>query len=183
MNPVDNTHRASTLTDVLQAIQDAFKEAGEKVVFQVGSNYLENFGVGSRDEKVIFVPEKGPGAIGDPIEIGNAASQYHSCDVYVRAPAGLTDTTRFQPLYELNDKLIGAIRFACSGRLELGSVSDESPLKTDSLGCSLAYSFVYRRDIPNWSALRHRTFTGDTQPKSNAKRAPVKINVTVKPSE
>lgn len=180
----DLTRRASTLVDVLQQIEDAFREAGEPVVFQYGAQHLDHFGVGSgTDRKVLMVPEAPGGAMDRPLETGNAASQRHRCDVYVRAPAGSSSLERFKLLYELNDKLIGAIIAATTGRCEWGAVSDESPLKTDTSGCALGYSFTYQRDIPNWEALRGKTYTGQTTPKSDAVSAPVRISVNTNPSE
>lgn len=170
--------RASTLADVLDSIKQMLEKVGLNVPMQVGKNYLENFGTGT-PPKMIFVPEAPGGSIADPFMAGNAASYVHSCDVYVRAQPGPTDIMRFAPLYELTDKVLGIIAIATTGKHEWGTVSDASPLTTDSAGCSVAFSFRYRRDVsPYEVAMFLQGFENTTKPVETSN----KIGVTVEPT-
>jgi hypothetical protein len=151
----------STLTDVIGQVKEAFDQCfPDKIPFQIGKQYREDFGVGD-GPKVLFVPEAEGGQITDPIEMGNAASYIHACDVYVRGFEGVdNDLTRFDNVYGITNALVGAICVAATGKLKFGKASDDSPTKTNAYGAGVSFSFTYRRDILQWAALRAIKFGG-----------------------
>ena len=136
----------STLAVVIQQVIDAFAELGDATPIMVGRHYLEHFGAGF-GPRVLFVPEAGAGRVDKPINLGNAASVVHSCDVYVRGPENGTDVGRFDAVYYLADLVINAIITAAPGRIEWGALRDDSPVNVDMLGAGLVFSFTYARDV------------------------------------
>lgn len=143
----------STLADVLGQVIDAFGAVGDATPIMIGKHYLESFGTGS-PPRVLFVPEP-DGEMGPPTEMGYAASDTHSCDVYVRGAESGTDLGRFVAAYALKGRVVTAVRRAASGRLEFRKRSgDASPANVDAYGAELAFSFVYTRDIPHDAAIR-----------------------------
>jgi hypothetical protein len=154
---------ASTLIDVLGQVRDAFDAVGDATTIQIGGQYLREWGAG-HGPRVLFVPEppSGGGAIAKAQSLGYPASHVHACDVYVRADEETTDDLeRFELLYDLSDRVVDFIATAASGRVEWGSCSDDSPLRTPSgLGAGLAFSFTYQRDI-NHDAARWKAAPRD----------------------
>jgi hypothetical protein len=136
----------STLAVVIQQVIDAFAELGDATPIMVGKHYLEHLGAGF-GPRVLFVPEAGAGRIDRPINLGNAASVVHSCDVYVRGPETGSDVSRFDAVYYLADLVINALITAAPGRIEWGSLRDDSPVNVDMLGAGLVFSFTYSRDV------------------------------------
>ena len=136
----------STLAAVIQQVIDAFAELGDATPIMVGKHYLEHFGAGF-GPRVLFVPEPGAGRVDKPINLGNAASVVHSCDVYVRGPENGTDVGRFDAVYYLADLVINALITAAPGRIEWGALRDDSPVNVDMLGAGLVFSFTYQRDV------------------------------------
>ena len=138
--------KPSTLADVIQQVIDAFGELADATPILVGAHYLEHFGTGS-GPRVLFVPEKGGGSVGPPLNLGNAASVTHSCDVYVRGPESGTDVGRYGAAYALLDLVVNALATAAPGRLQWGAMRDDSPVNVDAYGAGLAVSFLYQRDV------------------------------------
>ncbi len=136
----------STLTTVIGQVKDAFEAMGNATPILIGKKYLDDFGVGSAP-RVLFVPEAGGGKVGPPIEMGNAASVIHSCNVFVRAEESGDDVGRFDRAYALGDLVIDCIHTAAPGRVEFGSFEDDSPTDADAYGADLAFSFLYARDV------------------------------------
>jgi hypothetical protein len=136
----------ATLADVIRQVKEAFSLMGNKTPIQIGRAFREQFGVGS-DPKVVFVPESMGGKLDGPIMTGNAASYWHSCDVYVRARGSKDPIEQFSLAYDLLDLVVGCVAVAGTGRLAFGRVSDDTPLKNDPSGSGLGFSFTYRRDI------------------------------------
>jgi len=139
----------SNLAVVIGQVRDAFEEMGNATPIMIGKQYLENVGAAPR---VLFVPEPN-GKIGPAIELGNAVSVTHSCDVYIRAEPIADDLERFARAYELSDLVIDCIQTAATGRVEWSDYSDTSPTDTDDTGADIALSFTYQRDVPH-SAIR-----------------------------
>ncbi len=140
---------ASTLIDVIGQVIDAFDAVGDATLIKVGARHLEQWGTG-HGPRVVFVPDPpGGGSIAKAQIHGNAASQIHACDVYVRADEETTDDLeRLKLAYALQDAVIDFIATAASGRVAWGACSDDSPLRTPSgLGAGLSFSFTYQRDI------------------------------------
>lgn len=141
----------STLIDVLGRVKEAFDATGDATLVQIGANYMARFGAG-HGPKILFVPEpaNGSGAMAGATRLGNPAKQIHACDVYVRADEETgDDLTRFEQLYKLSDRVVALVAEAAAGRIgSWGACSDASPLDVSSgVGCGLAYSFTYERDI------------------------------------
>lgn len=181
MIEVDIDHRASTLADVLRYIEQCFRVTGSNVPILVGKQYLEQFGVGS-PPRILFVPEADGGRIAEPFAAGSAASYVHSCEVYVRAKPGTDDINRFTELYKLADKVIGAIALACTGKVTWGTLKDDSPLKTDTLGVGTGFSFTYQRDVAHFDAATRigLPFETTTEPVDASERVEsISINPTV----
>lgn len=142
---VDQGHGApSTLADVIGQVRDAFDAMGDATPIMIGKQYLVQ-GVGS-SPRVVFVPEP-RGRIGDMLELGNAASITHSCNVLVRGPEEGDDLERFRATYALADRVICCIATAAAGRVEWGDYSDASPTDVDAYGAEIAFSFNYTRDV------------------------------------
>ena len=136
----------STLAAVIQQVIDAFAALGDATPIMVGKHYLEQLGAGF-GPRVLFVPEVGAGRVDRPINMGNAARVVHSCDVYVRGPETGSDVSRFDAVYYLADLVINALITAAPGRIEWGSLRDDSPVNVDMLGAGLVFSFTYARDV------------------------------------
>jgi hypothetical protein len=137
--------KPGTLADVIQQVTQALSKMGFAVPVQVGRQYRLKFGSGT-DPKVLFVPDVG-GTMGPPIDQGKAGSHSHGCDVFVRGKESGEDIDRFVATYALSDLVMACIAVACTGRIEWGEVSDDSPLMTDGAGAGLGFRFTYRRDI------------------------------------
>jgi len=147
----DQNAAPSTLIDVLIRVRGLFDAVGDATLVQIGSRYIDQFGVG-HGPKVLFVPEpaNGAGAMAGATRLGDPAKQIHACDVYVRADEETSDDVeRFRALYELSDRVVKFVAEACAGRVgSWGACSDASPLNVSSgIGCGLAWSFTYERDI------------------------------------
>jgi hypothetical protein len=147
----------ANLGDALELVKAMFSHAGSGVPIQIGAHYdpsKQGGGPGAGNPpKITFIPEQ-RGRIGSAITHGNVASWYHGCDVLVRARPGSTDEQRFKFAYDLADKVIAALASAASGRIEFGSVEDDSPATTDHMGgVGLRFSFVFRRDVAQWDQL------------------------------
>ena len=141
----------STLIDLIVRVRRLFDAVGDATLVQVGSRYIDQFGVG-HGPKVLFVPEpaNGGGAMAGATRLGNPAKQVHACDVYVRADEETgDDDERFGLLYALSDRVVKFVAEAGAGRIgSWGACSDASPLNVSSgVGCGLAWSFTYERDI------------------------------------
>jgi hypothetical protein len=140
----------STLIDVIEQVRTAFELMGNATPISVGRQYLsEGCGSGPR---VVFVPERSRGRIMPSYELGNTASQVHSCSVHVRAPETGDDIARFRTVYALQDLVIDCLKTAATGRIEFGDVTDDSPVDTDAYGAGLRFDFSYKRDIRHDSA-------------------------------
>lgn len=156
----------SNLTAVLQQVTDAFQAMGNATPIMVGAHYLENFGAGS-GPRVLFVPERGDGAMGPPHEMGNAASMTHSCAAYIRDDETQGDVVRFNPCYELSDLVASCISSACTGRLKWGKAADDSPVTAPSgFGAGIAWSFTFTRDIRHGARGRLPAAGTNAAPKS-----------------
>jgi len=140
---------ASTLADVIRQIIDAFREAGDSTPIQVGAQHRENFGAGSGPKILFVLSPPGGGKLMGGQSLGATASQVYACDVYVRAVEPSTDALECaDALDKLQRRLVDYVSTACSGRIEWGPCSDDSPLRTPSgLGTGYAWSFAYRADI------------------------------------
>jgi hypothetical protein len=134
-----------TLADVIQQVAQALSKMGFATPVQVGRQYRSQFGAGV-GPKVLFVPDAS-GSNGPPIDQGKAASHFHGCDVFVRGKESGEDIDRFVQTYTLHDLVVACIAVACTGRIEWGEASDDSPLMTDGAGAGLGFRFTYRRDI------------------------------------
>lgn len=141
----------STLADLIGQVKDAFDAMGDSTPIMVGSQFLKELGVGSAP-RVVFVPEP-KGKIGPPIEMGNAASVTHSCDVFVRASESGDDIARLVAAYALSDLVIDCIQTGGTGRVEWGDYADDSPTDVDAYGADIALSFTYKRDVLHSPAL------------------------------
>lgn len=135
----------STLADVIAQVVEAFDAMGDATPIMVGKQYLEQFGAGS-PPRVVFVPET-DGRMGPPIEMGDAASCTHGCQVFVRAAESGDDLERFKNAYELQGEIVSCIAVAGSGRIEWGNHGDGSPVDVDTHGAELTFGFKYRRAI------------------------------------
>ncbi len=138
----------SNLAALLLQVTQAFSAVGDATPIEVGKHYLSAFGAGS-SPRVLFVPETGAGKVsGDLIEMGNSASMIHSCDVYVRGGETQDDISRFALAYALADKVIDFVETGAMGRIQWGSLSDDSPVTAPSgMGAGLKFSFTYQRAI------------------------------------
>lgn len=136
----------STLDAVLAQVRDAFSAMADATTIMVGKQYLEQT-IGA-PPRVLFVPEQ-KGQLGPPLELGDAASIVHSCDVYIRAADTDDDLDRFAAAYALMKRVMGCLAVAATGRIVWGSFDDESPTDAPAYGCDLAFSFTYT------SAVRH----------------------------
>lgn len=137
----------STLADLIGQVKDAFDAMGDATPIMVGRQYLRP-GAGSAP-RVVFVPEQG-GRLGDPQELGSAASNSHGCEVRVRAPESGDDIERYRAAYLLGDRVVDCIATAGTGRIEWRNYEDrdESPVDVDAgFGAGVAFSFVYTRDV------------------------------------
>jgi hypothetical protein len=138
--------RPSSLGDVMIQVRDVFSAAADATPVVVGKHYLEQRGVGSYP-RVLFVPDLA-GSAGPPLEMGNAASVTHSCDVHVRGPERGDDFERFRETYALADRVMSAIRRAASGRLVFGAYRDGSATNVDDgAGAEIVFDFTYQRDV------------------------------------
>lgn len=140
----------SSLAGVIREVRDIFDAAGDATPIMVGRRYLEQVPVG-REPRVLFVQTLGK--VGPPIELGNAASVTHACDVYCRGPENGDDIERFDAAYALADLVISALRRAATGRLEWGAYDDSSPASVDGYGAEVRFSFLYERDVPHAPAV------------------------------
>lgn len=158
----------STLVDVLEQVKQAFSAMGNATPIMVGKQFLAQ-GTGS-PPRVVFAPETGPnGAIGEPREMGNAASFVHSCVVSVRGVGSNKDTERFKASYALASLVIACLVVAGSGRIEwVGGLNDGSPSATDGTGAELTFAFTYSCEIPHaagrWDLTPATADTSDQQP-------------------
>lgn len=134
----------SDLADVLQQVADVFQLTGNAATFQVGKKYLDTVGAAPR---VLFVPETGAGKLGPPIDMGDAASVYHSCELRVRSAAQGSDIDRFRGAYALVKLCADYLETAATGRLEWGKLKDVSPTDTDNFGVELSVAFICRFDV------------------------------------
>lgn len=178
---------SGTLTDVLRQVEEALSLMADGTPIMFGDRYLEQNGVGS-PPRVLFVPEAQGGRIGPPIEMGNAARMVHSCNVYVRAPEGGTDLTRYDPLYALTEIVISLISAAGTGRIEWGPWIGDPPAKVDGPGADAMFSFTFVRDIQanaaRWAlapATDNTTAPNPIPPPGVAANEPTSITVTVTP--
>lgn len=139
--------RPGRLSDVLRQVRDAFACMGDATPIMCGKKYLENLGEGPR---VLFVPNT-DGRIEGPLnEDGtDAASALDGCMCLIRAKEGGDDFSRFDPAYDLRDRVIGCLAVAASGRIEWGSYGDGSPLDVDAYGAELIFSFTFKQAIPH----------------------------------
>ncbi len=141
----------SNLADVIAHVVDVFGAIRDTTPIMVGAQYLK-LGVGSAP-RVVFVPERGPGKVGPPLECGNAASITHSCDVMIRASetdvivSGNEDLDRLRGTYRLSDLVIGTIQAAATGLITWGTYSDDSPTDVDAYGAGMKFGFTYKRDL------------------------------------
>lgn len=144
---VPDNAKPSTLSAVLRQVRDAFDAMGDATIVQVGAQFREGFGVGG-PFRVLFVPET-KGSVDDPIEMGNAASLRHGCDLYLRAEIETSDdVSRFDPVVDLAALVIDLIHTAAPGRITWGTCDDDSPVNTDTgMGAGLAIHFEYRHDV------------------------------------
>jgi hypothetical protein len=146
--------KPSTLADVLRQVTQAFDAFGDATPILVGRKYLEDFGAGS-GPRVVFVPERSGGAMGDPQFMGDAASMQHSCEVYVRAAESGDDLDRLAATYALSDLVTDCIETAAPGRITWGRLDDDSPVDVDVFGAGLKWTFFYERailhDARRWS--------------------------------
>lgn len=161
---VDNA-RPSTLADVIGQVREAFAAMGDATPILVGKAYLP-MGVGS-GPRVVFVPEPS-GRIGEGIELGDACTVVHSCDVHVRATESGEDLDRFQAAYALGDRVLALLAVAAAGRIEWGAFVDDSPADVDAFGADLSYSFSYaravRHDAARWTLPASDADTSDATP-------------------
>lgn len=179
---------ASTLTDVLRQVSEALSLMADATPVMIGARYLEQNGVGSAP-RVLFVPEPaGPGTIGPPLEMGNAASMTHSCNVFVRAPESGDDLGRFDALYALTDLVVDLVSTAATGRVTWGAWVGDSPSNVDGPGADGTFSFTYRRDIQHaaarWSlpaAALGTAAPNPVPPPGEAANEPTTFTVTVTP--
>ena len=142
----------STLTDVLRQVIEALSLMANATPPMVGAQYLEWDGVGA-PTRIVFVPEPaGPGKVGPPLEMGNAASVTHTCNVSVRAPESGDDLGRYDAVYALADLTIDLIQTAATGRIEWGQWVGDSPSNVDGPGAGIAFSFTYQRDVRHSAA-------------------------------
>lgn len=179
---------ASTLTDVLRQVSEALSLMADATPVMIGARYLEQNGVGS-PPRVLFVPEPaGPGKIGPPLEMGNAASMTHSCNVFVRAPESGDDLGRFDALYALTDLVVDLVGTAATGRVVWGAWVGDSPSDVDGPGADGSFSFTYQRDIQHaparWSlpaAALGTAAPNPVPPPGEAATEPTTFTVTVTP--
>src|SRR6266571_5337126 len=103
----------SNLSVVLGQVRDALAATGDATPVMIGMAYLEQFGVGAAP-RVLFVPEPkgGGGKVGPAIELGNACSITHSCNVLVRGVESGDDLGRFDSTYALGDRVVSLIKTA-----------------------------------------------------------------------
>ena len=137
----------SMLSAVLMQVRDAFDAMGDATIVQVGARFREGFGAGG-PLRVLFVPEV-RGSVDDPIEMGDAASLRHGCDIFLRAEIESTDDyRRFDPVVILAALVIDLVHTAAPGRITWGECSDDSPVSTDTgMGAGLAMHFEYRHEL------------------------------------
>lgn len=159
----------STLATVIGQVIDAFGRMADATPILVGKQYFESFGVGI-EPRVLFVPET-RSRLGPPLEMGNAASMTHSCQVFVRAKPGGTDVERFAHAYALTDLVVSCLEAAGSGRIQWGELGDASPVDVESVGPELSFGFTFKRDIRH-DAARWALPPADLVPNTPVPRPP-----------
>lgn len=146
----DHTVAPSTLADLLESFKGVFAlSALGKVPVQIGEQHL--IGATGTPPRIVFLPEVGPGRIGDPPSSGHfVASWFHACEVRIREKPGTEEQDVFVYAYALADKVVAAIHMLGSGRIEWGRVTPMSPAKSNTMGTELSIAFIFRRGIPQW---------------------------------
>lgn len=135
----------STLTAVMRQVDQALSLMANATSFMVGKEYLKDFGVGSAP-RVLFVPEPS-GKVTTPYEMGNACAMVHSCNVYIRGAESGNDIARFDNAYAISDIILDLIITAGTGRIEWGTLADDSPANVDGPGADVMFSFTFQRDV------------------------------------
>ncbi len=149
--PIIRAHaKPSTLADVIKQVRDAFDRMKEfpPGIVMCGKAYKGDRGPGS-SPTVLFIPEFGRGKIESPYQMGEAGARVdHTCEVRIRGKESGDDFDRLTDAYNLMDLVIDCLAVACSGRIEWGDFSDDSPTDTDAgYGVELVFSFTYKRDV------------------------------------
>ena len=136
--------RASTLTQLIGQVIDAFSATADATPVLVGRKHL---GQGGCSPRIVFVPENGSGSIGPAMFLGHRSSCKHSCTVSVRAAESGDDLTRIDATYDLMDRVVCLIKIAGTGKVEFGGLRDDSPADVDVFGAGLSFDFTFSRDI------------------------------------
>lgn len=179
----------STLADVLRQVTEALSLMADATPVMIGDRYLEQNGVGGPPRVVFFPEPAGPGRVMPPIEMGNAASVMHSCNVFVRAAEGGDDLTRYEAAYALADAVIDLVSTAASGRVEWGTWLGDPPSKVDGPGADVAFSFTFRRDVQHNAArwalppATNNTAAPNPVPPPGVAASDAAVNVAVTPPE
>lgn len=95
----------SNLGAVIRQIREVFDAAADAIPVMVGARYLKDRT--GRAPRILFVP--GRGTWGPPIELGNAASVTHACEVYVRGGEDGDDIDRWERAYAIADRVLSAL--------------------------------------------------------------------------